>query len=63
MLTAHSLETLSSLLPLFWKLKDDLIDKHGHTIGMFKLRLNRLIELKKEDEKWWKKGSSTETQP
>jgi len=63
MLMQHTVETLTRLLPLFWELKDELIEKNGHTIGMFKVRFNKLIELRKEKEKWWKKGSSTETQP
>ena len=53
MLSRHSLEKLISLLPYFWHLRDRLIDEHGHTIGMFKTRLNKLIELKREQERTW----------
>jgi len=59
MLRTHKLEFLISLLPYFWRLQDKLIDQTGHTIGVFKIRLNKLIELRKRDKKvdvsWLKK--------
>jgi len=53
MLENHTLDELTSLIPYFWRLRDDLIKKNGYTIGMFKARLNKLIELKREEERTW----------
>ena len=53
LLQQHTLDEIIKLLPFFWDLRDDLIQKNGHTITTFKARINRLIELKREEERTW----------